>query len=101
MAIPYWPQDFVQKIGVVKDYFNITLQGLERHRVHPLGKTIARAQEGVNSKGNLIIQKITRNLEKSEFPIIAGFRFLPFIYLIWYIGLDLQLVFYLKRICQT
>ena len=26
---------------------------------------------------------------KSEFPIIVGLRFLPFIYPMWYIGLDL------------
>ena len=40
-----------------------------------------------NRQGNII--KRARKYAKPEFPIIAGFRLVQFIYPIWYIGLDL------------
>ena len=39
--------------------------------------------------GKAIQLKKIRKYAKPEFPIIGGFRFLPFIYPSWYIGLDL------------
>ena len=35
------------------------------------------------------LRKIHQKYVKSEFPIVIGFWILQFVYIIWYIGLDL------------
>ena len=55
---------------------------------------IVRHRPGNNMKNSAKIRE-------TEFPIIVIFRFLQFICPIWYIGLDLQRVQHLHRICQT
>ena len=58
-------------------------------RVAPLSRPAAEATAAVRSESCSKRNENTRKYAKPEFPIIAGFRIVLFIWLIWYIGLDL------------